>query len=307
MRDVFVPSPRWPTGIIPYADESIIGFIFRLADFRRLSTANALRTAAGFEWLTNWPRREWLAALADEADLKIEALEPLAIAEPRSGVVLFRGFRLPAALFRRRGGADRRVCPECLAERAYHRAIWDLVCVAVCPIHETVLVDQCQCKAPLKWDGRGVTHCRRCSFDLRLLARQRVPAEQVQATKVIYGLLGEERFREEAERAKSMPPFADLAAEEIVDFMWRFGMEVVGTRPKIFSVEQPGEYAWEAHLALAAGLSAVESWPDGFHEVLEKMRGQWGKVKARTAVRRWLATLPMGHGGELTRALDSWD
>ena len=128
-------------------------------------------------------------------------------------------------------------------------------------------------------------------------------------TKVVYGLLGEERFLAEADYARRLPPFQDLRDSDIVEFLYRLGLEALGGRPKIFSLEQAGELAYRAHQALTLGLEAAERWPDAFYEILDRMRRRSastvkaGLRKYVLPVERWLEGLPEYRGGTLREAV----
>ena len=117
------------------------------------------------------------------------------------------------------------------------------------------------------------------------------------------------RFAPDAAYAKSLAPFQDLEPGSIVEFLFRAGLELVAGRRKVFSSEQPGELAWEAHVALNRGLEVAEGWPGAFLELLELLRVRSGKplaislLRSAGAVDRWLATLPDGSGSEIIRTV----
>ncbi len=175
--------------------------------------------------------------------------------------------------FDRRGGAGRRVCPACLLEHRHHRAIWDLMFIAACPVHAVCLVDACRtCGSALRWAGGSLTRCA-CLSDLTQVAAKPTPKADLRGTKAVHGLLlGDDRFEKQANHAMSLEPFQDLGPGKIVEFLFRIGLELVAARPKVFSLEQPGELAWEAHVALNHGLELAQRWPAAFHEALEMMR-----------------------------------
>lgn len=57
-----------------------------------------------------------------------------------------------------------RFCPKCLRNRAYHRLLWKLSHIAVCPIHEISLMERCHaCQKAIKFkemvDLDGCPHC----------------------------------------------------------------------------------------------------------------------------------------------------
>lgn len=82
-----------------------------------------------------------------------------------------------------------RVCPHCLAERNYARVVWELALYCVCPIHGTMLADQCPaCDERLSWRRAGVSRCK-CGFDLRNLDAKQVPHEVIELHRTIHASL----------------------------------------------------------------------------------------------------------------------
>lgn len=136
--------PPASLGSTPHPDESLIGFLFRLAKRRRMSSGRRLAFMCGFDRLTNRPRPEWLGALAVRAQTAVASLEAISFGPPDDRRGVFRGVALPSNIFDGRGAAARRVCPHCLAESPHHRAIWDLFFIAICPVHRVELIDQCR-------------------------------------------------------------------------------------------------------------------------------------------------------------------
>ncbi len=298
------PLPGHALGVTPYPDESLVGFLFRLARRRRLATIRPLMAASGIVNLTAQPNAQQLEALAGVASLKVSQLEAITYGPPNPAIGLFRGIPLPSNVFDSRGDAQRRVCPDCLREAAYHRAIWDLAFISVCPVHRKVLVDTCRrCCLPLRWSGADLTRCGHADDgNLTQSVADDVSESDVRATRAIHGLLRDERFAADAERVRALPPFRDLADNYIVEFLFRLGLEVIGARPKLFSTEQAGELAWSAHLALNRGLEAAERWPSGFFGVLNNMRRRSASTVAASLrryvwpIERWLDKLPVGMG-----------
>ena len=286
----------------PRPDESLVGYIFRLAHRRRLPSAWELARRTGFDRFTNRPARRWLEALATSAEVAVDELDAIAYGPPGDAVGWFRGVELPTNMFDRRGGADRRLCPLCLGEHGHHRAIWDLMCIAVCPVHAVRLADACRtCGNVLQWTGADLTRCT-CMADLTNMDAEHLPDMALRGTRVVHGLLGDDRFAPDAAFARSLPPFQDMTPGSIVEFLFRAGLELVAGRRKVFSSEQPGELAWEAHVALNRGLEVAEGWPRAFFKLLEMMHERSGKrlsvalLGSAGAVERWLAGLPEGAG-----------
>lgn len=287
----------------PHPDESLVGYVFRLAHLRRVPYARALVAGFGFSRLTNRPDPKCLVALAADARVTLAEVNAISNGTAHSTAYLHRGIELPTTVFGNRRRSQRRVCPGCLAESAYHRAIWDLIFVAVCPIHLNVLVDACgACGNPLRWNGNDVTRCGCGMGDLTRMAAAPVSAEDARGTRAVYGLLRDGRFKADADRARGLEPFCDVGDGSIVDFIYRLGLEFLAGRRKVFSAEHPRELAWEAHVALTRGLEVAEGWPGAFFEAMDMMRRRapayWATslLQSSGAVERWLARLPEGSG-----------
>jgi hypothetical protein len=155
--------------------------------------------------------------------------------------------------------------------------------------------------------------CRITSrLDLDGVVPESVAAEDVVPTAAVFGLFGDARFLEEAAALRSVRPLSDLGAADMVEFLFRLGLERMGRVRKVFSSENPGELAWEAHIVLRRGLEALEPWPDEFHRTLDDMRGRWGTgprismMMCAGAVERWLGNLPDDDGQHIRAAVESY-
>lgn len=309
-------SPRISTTLIlePHIEESLVGYIFRLANYRRLNSARMLLHACKFEWYTNQPRPEWMAELAGTACVEEEDLWAISYGQQDTVWATFRGQLVSKSVIERRGEAERRICPECIGEIPIHRAIWDLRYVAICPVHRMVLMDSCPaCGKAIRWLGGDLTRCvcaRKPEFS-SFVAESAAP-EDISATAAVYGLMGDPRFQAEADQVRTLPPFRDLTGANIAEFLYRLGLERMGRLNKYFSSENPGELAWEAHVVMRRGLEASAPWPSAFHRAIDQMRERSNSSSAMSmrmaagAVERWQAGLPEGQGVEILRAVQEY-
>lgn len=261
----------------PFPDESLIGFIFRLAKRRGDTSGRRLALRLGFRHLTNRPYPEWVEALA--ADARLPASEIWAIAngsiDDRFGN--FRGVPLPTGYFDRRDfnrlGSDFRVCPDCLVENLYHRAIWDLLFIAICPVHDKVLIDTCrECGQPLRFLGVDMFLCQCGKGRLDRMSTPQVDHADARGTRVVYGLLGDGRFSADANHARKLASFADLDASDIIQFLYRVGLQTVAPERAVFSVRDAGELTRDAHVVLTRALAVAEEWPTAFFRMLDDLR-----------------------------------
>jgi hypothetical protein len=59
-------------------------------------------------------------------------------------------------------------CPECLKENGYHKNIWELLLLVVCPIHNCQMIDKCEgCGKNISPYRQSLLFCR-CGYDYRL-------------------------------------------------------------------------------------------------------------------------------------------
>jgi len=299
------PLPTHPLQTSPYDDESLIGFVFRLAK-RRMVIGHAVFEQAGIQWPSNRLSLNELESLSKITGTPLADLQRISYGQSGSQWMWFRGRKLPSVLL---GGwlASRRFCPACLSESAHHRPWWDLTIISICPVHRLKLLDTCEtCGKKPTWRGAGVDRCM-CGADLSMARFIGIDELSAMATGVMHGLLGDTRFSKHRGRIRSLLPIHDLDDGNAIDFLWRLSLVSYGAaRTGIFSPDKPGEAALNAHLALVLAFNCLEPWPEAFGETLDRMAERWGAKLTRGAVRRWLDRLPAGQGNMIGAALDSY-
>lgn len=260
---------------------------------------------------SNRPRPGTVAKLAEIAGVPLANIEPLSWGPLNRTEVRFRRLVFPGQGIGLPEHTPRRVCPACLTEAAYHRAIWDFIFTNACPIHSRALLDTCRsCGKPLWWAGTDVSHCGRClGGDLTKMPTADVPEANLRGLRVIYGLFKEPGFEADADRARALAPFRDLGDGALAVFLYRAGLFRLGSRYEPFSFQTPGDLYPQAHLALAEGLALAESWPNAFDDFLDAMRRRYPGLAPRQGLRRsagvverWLDGLPPGEGGAIREA-----
>lgn len=156
-----------PLRCAPHADESVSGFILRLAHRNSLDVPGAIVTASGIRRLPElFPTAEQLATLASLAGVELGDLEGMAASRipvsTRKKASRLKGIRVPRNWLT----TQRRACPECLTGSPYHRLIWDVVHVRACSIHSCELIHTCgECRKPLSWGRADLTRCS-CGHDI---------------------------------------------------------------------------------------------------------------------------------------------
>ena len=149
------PRYQLPIRLYPFEDASLIGFLMRLGEANCLSRFTELvGTHPGSR--AGLPLMHSLARLAD---LPLNELQRIAyVRGSHHRVVSFMGHALPAQALSHR----RRLCPLCLAESPYHRAIWDLDPLKICPKHRVRLIAICPaCRQELSFESIPLTRCHK--------------------------------------------------------------------------------------------------------------------------------------------------
>ena len=140
----------------PKSDESLTGYLCRLADWNLINTPWEL-----VRELSSWPTRQ-----VDPEDRR--RLAERVGCDPK----------LLDAMYKRSHGEDfdarlrtwrrRRVAPGSLRLSPHHRSVWQISPLPYCPESWDALIDTCPtCKQTLTWRTRAIERCQACDFDLR--------------------------------------------------------------------------------------------------------------------------------------------
>jgi len=271
---------RLPNAEEPFADESLPGFLKRMAE------ANGFHGLRRFVALlqpdfSTFRQAAFLAArhevLADFLALEPGELQRLCYGDGPVRRVLGRDLAPDLVAI-----GDRKACPLCLEDAPYHRAIWDVVPLTVCPVHAVRLVDRCTCGARLGWGGEPILHCANldCGGDVRDIPAEAVPEAEMGGARALAALLWH------GECAGLDGEVAGLPVGERALLMFRLGLVAAGhermTRAPHFAKRHPDR----VHLVLDAGWRVCEGWPRGFHAILDAKRASAGDRRGRFGVRQ---------------------
>lgn len=259
---------RLPLRIVPIDDESIVGFLVRLAERNHEVDVLAFAQAVGipFSVLTAAATIPFdLVPLSEASLVPVPQLRALTYWGDTRRLLNFRGHSMSLSMVTL---SRRLVCPACLGEGSYHRAAWDLSLAAACPRHALLLVSSCpDCGRRLRWTDPSI---RRCSYghDLARSSARLLPSPDVEGSLGFYRLLG----------LSDVPTLggcplpqavhilgANAAMALIFHLGWcssdRYGMP----RPTAFRY-----HVEELPLILGLGYRAALNWPASFHEVLSR-------------------------------------
>ncbi len=145
-----------PFPLPPFADESVNGYLLRLAEENFMGGSLALLREAGVRFKARYSDTD-LNAVSEALCLDGAWIRNLS-EFPQVSAALAQG------RFFRTAGVP--ICVECLRASSYIRQAWHHQLFTACPEHQSSLLDACpDCSAPLDLKRHSVSSCR-CGFDL---------------------------------------------------------------------------------------------------------------------------------------------
>lgn len=142
--------------LTPFADESVNGYLLRLAEENFMDSSAALLHEAGVRLKARYSEAE-LNAISETHGLDCAGIQQLAGFSQVAGSLSQGRFLRTAAV---------PVCVECLRASAYIRQAWHHQLFTACPEHQRSLLEACpECSAPLDLKRHSITTCR-CGYDL---------------------------------------------------------------------------------------------------------------------------------------------
>src|ERR1044072_1004745 len=149
------------------AGESLLGYILRLSDLNYYDTPARITSLAGLPRLSAAAHfissnKVDLTTLASLSDTSVEELHrrvyyPAKHSSTGCRTVFFFDHQVHHDAIR---SQHAKVCPMCLTEFGFCRAVWDLLTVTCCPIHACLLLRNCpQCDTRISWNRKHLCVC----------------------------------------------------------------------------------------------------------------------------------------------------
>lgn len=149
----------------PYPTESLLGYVLRVSEDNGYNSPWSVYCLAGMksnEIRASGVKLKKLARITNWPQEKLDTIAYSAPAGQRRWSRLLGNPVLPQDL----NLSHPRFCPQCLCEKGFLEAHWDLALMIACPAHRCSLVSCCpQCGRRLRWFRRGVLECG-CGGDL---------------------------------------------------------------------------------------------------------------------------------------------
>jgi len=234
-----------------YPDESLHGYIHRLANFNGLSGRVLLKTFAGSDdddlgkWLTAKPYPDIWSGMIEE--LRNPVGRPIRIWNQSSC----------------------RYCPDCLDEQGYWRASWGLSLVTCCTRHRRRLIELCPaCEMPVILEAMRDNRCTHCTRDLGKHPRTNCDT----STQALW-LSRQFEYRLNAGPIAARHITRHLSLEEFNEFAWRLGVRAMQSNCRQPLKSDGSSLLSRAEPIADAAGQAIQNWPRGFFELIERIRG----------------------------------
>ena len=145
--------------VAPFAEESLLGFLHRLA------SANGLNASTLIDEFTYG---------GDDSICELAMIAKKHWSWPLIAAELITPSTQPMPVWNLR---RRRYCAHCLSEGNYWRAAWDLSLVTTCNRHQVELIDSCPiCGQDLFWHRQSAYCCPHCGHELASVLTNAAPA-----------------------------------------------------------------------------------------------------------------------------------
>lgn len=270
----FEPQPLL-FSLKPDSDESLVGFLIRLAEVNHLGSPYAVLKLAGAK-----PQQP--PAIED-----IPALAALCGCHPDQLLQLFgfvqktqdgeKAWRIADQWITKPYFVSSRAlsyCPECLVEQGYLRSIWELTLYRVCARHEVQLLDHCpSCGRTTTWMRSHVDRCH-CGFLLRTAPRLKMDGAPLlvstlmeQTLNTSLGIKGQRTLSAAMTRR-----LQELSLDGLCKTIWLLGTCLGDTKQRRIQCRMtPNKLGSALSIIEAAGI-ILKHWPDAFYGHLEQLR-----------------------------------
>lgn len=270
------PLLRTPS---PYEDESLMGYLLRLAEANAAPSLKAIFELAGLPMhaiSVGWralcgprvdlSRLAHVACLDDEHRRRLDEARALA---GRAGLEHYiPGWNVPARAVR---FTHPKVCPTCLGERAYCRRSWDVLAVTACLRHGRMLLDTCpHCRQRIGWTRAAICSCR-CGCDWRETPSPPLEVPRRRATSLLAraaGLIDESEPASDEHRDRLRPlGLGDLCVTLLA----------IARTFRLGHAQQPIHSTMDnatCHEAMEEAANVFALWPDGFRHVCDRTLGE---------------------------------
>jgi hypothetical protein len=264
----------------PYDDESFVGYLLRLTERNHYETLSWILQLAE---IRNYAQGKFSLTFISSLNLspleKLTGIEgdklrrlpysPVKAGGKRYNYSIF-GNSVPPYMIRLRYP---KICPCCLMESVYLRKIWELAAITVCPVHKSMLLDECpSCNKRITWSRNEISKCK-CKFDWRECEPLIVGGEELKVAKQVYrlcNLISEDGTN--SRRSRIDCPLYELELDQYLSSLFFIAGQfngVMDTRGKRVATSLRNS---EIHTLLHKAREVFENWPNNFFTFLDWKR-----------------------------------
>lgn len=259
----------------PFADEALHSYLLRLAQGYGLQSSKQLLKAVYLKPRLSYDEQQ-LGGLGEAFELSIDALVAMNPTPEASTPIL-------NLKYQRSGSSP--ICPCCIGEAPYVRAVWDHELITACPQHGVLLMDTCPgCGDPITRERESITHCLHCNFSFADAdAKSAEDFDQALSALIAGAEFSARGLLPEALQSGSPPP--DIAA-----FLTYLANHIQpSTLPGRAGKEPRPKTIQESRDVLRRTWSALAQWPKGVEAFIEtRIRDGVGR-SVHQRLGRWLA------------------
>jgi hypothetical protein len=278
----------------PHLDESFLGYLLRLTEINHY---DALAWILQLGIIQKNPRQKF-ALLSIGAPPDLQPLAELTGVDQSSLASLWYqpvdnggkipdyamfGNPVPRYTIRLR---QPKICPHCLNESPYIRKIWDLAALTVCPVHKSMLLDECRgCGRRISWSRTAVTVCR-CKFDWRKSGGHAVEDSEIEVAQRIYRSSDLMQPNDSDRSSSGTCPLVDLKLNHYLSCLFFITGQfngVMDTRGKRLATALRNS---EIHSLICKANTVFTDWPNNFFSFLDWKRENKPDLRHARGLRR---------------------
>lgn len=275
--------PRLLVTAESFPDESLRGYLLRLCELNGYRRLRWLTKFAGYRGYNTPPDNRAfriLSRLSGIPEGRLHAFAYNEVQKSGAGTHLIRYSRFGTTLIKSclLEHTHARICPHCLAEASYMRAIWDIKFVTACARHGAAFLERCpRCSQRLTWKRSSVSFCT-CGFDLRQAQTVPIMGPELELNKLMHSASGQFDPVSQSEYGLPVADLALLNLSEILDLLTFIGrVNASGSEKKKFL---PSKLPLQDAVALTRHSTVCFSdWPTHFHVLLRNSIGHQKKTE----------------------------
>lgn len=256
----------------PFADESVTGFLMRVAYENNLkSSLEVIRYITGSKSASilynQIPEVAYFCRNTVDEFLQLSGFEKWENTEPRW---LVQGEWLTKSLFVH--NRTSKVCPVCISESPHVRGLWSLSFYTHCAWHECALQDRCpKCRRTIKWDRHRPDYCNCLQYLGAHPLELPQPQSLMLAKLIAYRVTKDSNLIPAQQNNRLIEYLVRLSIDGICKTIWFLGhcIPELGQYSTGHGKKRPDDVVFEGMVRSAFDM--LKSWPDSMGLILERM------------------------------------